>query len=420
MPGLINAEESVFSRIPLNTQEKGYQGRYILQYYQVTLRSLLLVMVFEEKISVVMPTYNTDVSILKTAVDSILNQTFRDFEFIIIDDGSTNNSVEYLNSIADQRVKLIRNDTNIGITKSLNIGLRAAKGKYIARMDSDDIAFPERFEKQYAFMESHPDVFVCGTKVKHFRDELSPAARQANEEKNAMAFIKDKISWLIDNTRIKKTQANYELEDMESYRVRMLFANPGPMHPTAFLNHEKLIKHHMEYDERLAYAQDYDLWMRISSIGRICVLPDVLLHYRIHSGQVSKARRDLQNKYAQMIQKKLLEQLLGTVTEDEVSFHHSHSSSYGYDSNTKISNRAIQWYEKIITANQKQKIYDQNKLEQYIDRVKRNLISHSITKDMSTIEKVSLFFQYLPITSALRALLIIANIKTSRFFALNS
>ena len=104
-------------------------------------------MVFAEKISVVMPTYNTEVSILKEAVDSILNQTFGDFEFIIIDDGSTNNSVEYLKSLQDQRVKIIRNDTNIGITKSLNIGLRAAKGKYIARMDSDDIAFPDRFEK---------------------------------------------------------------------------------------------------------------------------------------------------------------------------------------------------------------------------------------------------------------------------------
>ena len=334
----------------------------MLQYFLIESKELLSFMVFEEKISVVMPTYNTEVSILKTAVESILNQTFRDFEFIIIDDGSTNNSVEYLNSLKDQRVKLIRNDTNIGITKSLNIGLRAAKGKYIARMDSDDIAFPERFEKQYAFMERHPDVFVCGTKIKTFKDELSPVIQQANQGKDNLAFIKWKFSRLRENTRIKYTKSNYQIEDMENYRVRMLFANPGPMHPTAFLNHEKLIKYHIEYDERLAYAQDYDLWMRISSIGRICVLPDVLLHYRIHSGQVSKARRDLQNKYAQMIQKKLLEQLLGTVTEDEVSFHHSHSSSYGYDSNTKISNRAIQWYEKIITANQKQKIYDQNKL----------------------------------------------------------
>lgn len=159
-------------------------------------------MVFAEKISVVMPTYNTEVSILKEAVDSILNQTFGDFEFIIIDDGSTNNSVEYLKSLQDQRVKIIRNDTNIGITKSLNIGLRAAKGKYIARMDSDDIAFPDRFEIQYAFMESHPDVFVCGAKVKHFKDKLLLATRQADQPQKESVFFKENNSWRKKNTGI--------------------------------------------------------------------------------------------------------------------------------------------------------------------------------------------------------------------------
>ena len=362
-----------------------------------------------------MPTYNTEVSILKTAVDSILNQTFRDFEFIIIDDGSTNNSVEYLNGVRDQRVKLIRNDTNLGITKSLNIGLRAAKGKYIARMDSDDIAFPERFEKQYAFMESHFDVFVCGAKVHYFKGESSPVTQQVNQGKDNAVSIKGKFLRLRENTRIKNTKANYQIEDMESYRVRMLFTNPGPMHPTAFLNHEKLLKHHIEYDERLAYAQDYDLWMRISSIGRICILPDVLLHYRIHSGQVSKARRDLQNKCAQEIQKKLLEQLLGNVTEEEVSFHFTHSSSYGYDSNTKISKRAIQWYKRIVAANKKQKIYDQKKLLQYLDLVKQGLVFHSFTNDMSKIEKGVLAFQYMPFASALKAIINQVKIKLINF-----
>lgn len=85
-------------------------------------------------ISVVMPTYNTDVPILREAVDSILAQTFRDFEFLIIDDCSTNESVEYLNTLTDPRIRIIRNETNMGITKSLNIGFREAKGKYIARM----------------------------------------------------------------------------------------------------------------------------------------------------------------------------------------------------------------------------------------------------------------------------------------------
>ena len=85
-------------------------------------------------ISVVMPTYNTSVSFLKEAVDSILNQTFQDFEFIIIDDGSINDTPEYLRSLTDSRVRVIRNNENIGITKSLNIGFNKARGKYIARM----------------------------------------------------------------------------------------------------------------------------------------------------------------------------------------------------------------------------------------------------------------------------------------------
>ena len=119
-------------------------------------------------ISVVMPIYNTPVSFLKEAVESILNQTFSDFEFIIIDDGSANEVKEYLEGLTDPRIRIIRNEKNLGITKSLNIGFHAAKGKYIARMDSDDVSLSERFEKQFMFMETHPDVIMCGTDVEEF------------------------------------------------------------------------------------------------------------------------------------------------------------------------------------------------------------------------------------------------------------
>ena len=121
-------------------------------------------------ISVIMPTYNTPVEMLSKAVDSVLGQTYRDFEFIIIDDYSTDASVEYLASLQDERVKVIRNPQNLGITKSLNVALSHAKGRYIARMDSDDICLPKRLEKQLAFMESHPEVIVCGTWIETFGD----------------------------------------------------------------------------------------------------------------------------------------------------------------------------------------------------------------------------------------------------------
>ena len=365
-------------------------------------------MVFAEKISVVMPTYNTQISILKEAVDSILNQTFSDFEFIIIDDGSANDTYEYLKSIPDKRIKIIKNDTNIGITKSLNIGFRAARGKYIARMDSDDIAFPDRFEKQYAFMESHPDVFVCGSKAIFFKDGALPDIKPAEQTKKQYTFIKKKDSRRKESTEI----VNCKVEDMESYRVRMIFTNPGPLHPTAFFNHEKLIQYHIEYNEDLVYAQDYDLWMRISSFGQICTLPEVLLYYRAHSGQISKAHREKQIECDQMTQRKLLEQLLDNVSEEDLSFHYKHSS--GYYSNAKISPRAIQWYGRILTANRERKIYDHKKLVQYIDRIKTSLILQTFTQDMRKSEKVRLLFQYMPFSTALKTIVRIIKAKSCR------
>ena len=99
-------------------------------------------------VSVVMPNYNTEEEYLRSAIESILNQTYSNFEFIIIDDGSTNDSVSIIESYDDERIVLIKNTENQGVTRSLNIALDHCKGDYIARMDSDDVSFPNRFEKQ--------------------------------------------------------------------------------------------------------------------------------------------------------------------------------------------------------------------------------------------------------------------------------
>ena len=116
-----------------------------------------------------MPVYNAEKYIVE-AVDSILNQTYSDFEFIIIDDCSTDASYEILQSYAakDNRIRLFKNDVNKKLPKTLNFGISQAKGKYIARMDADDISLPERFAKQIKFMESHPEIGVCGTWLVEF------------------------------------------------------------------------------------------------------------------------------------------------------------------------------------------------------------------------------------------------------------
>lgn len=320
-------------------------------------------------ISVVMPTYNTPVDILREAVESILRQTFKDFEYIIIDDGSTNDSVDYLNSLEDKRIRLIRNPENVGITKSLNIGLRAAQGKYIARMDSDDISLPGRLEKQYAFMESRPDAIACGTGYE--------------------------LIGVVHGTRPGK------IIKMKDYRVKMLFAYPGPIHPTAFIDREKLMKHKVWYDENLPYAQDYGLWAEISRYGKVCVLPDILLQHRIHSNQVSKQHRERQIQCDKAVQKKLLEELIGSITASELDAHYFHST--GYYREAKISPEIAAWYERLIRANKSTCLYDERTLQRHIDLIKKRLIQQSFTKSMSKLEKTRLFFHYLPIGSAVKA-----------------
>ena len=119
-------------------------------------------------VSVIMANYKTKIEYLQEAIDSILNQTYRNFELIIIDDCSQDESVDYIKSINDNRVRLLINDKNSGPAVTRNRGLEVAKGKYIAIMDSDDISMPTRLEKQVAYMEMNPDVFVCGTWFEKF------------------------------------------------------------------------------------------------------------------------------------------------------------------------------------------------------------------------------------------------------------
>lgn len=118
-------------------------------------------------ISVVMPVYNGE-KYLREAIDSILNQTCTDFEFIILNDASTDETEEIILSYDDPRITYARNETNLQIANTLNKGIALAKGKYIARMDADDISLPERFERQIKFMEDNPDIDVCGCSMKTF------------------------------------------------------------------------------------------------------------------------------------------------------------------------------------------------------------------------------------------------------------
>ncbi len=220
-------------------------------------------------VSVVLSTYNR-AEMLKEAIISVLNQTFENFEFIIIDDCSTDYSVRVIKEFAkkDDRIIYIQNDKNKHYNHNLRYGFQIARGKYIARMDDDDICLPERFEKQVRFMDNHPDIAVVGTFIKTF------GAVETN-------------GWFSD----------YE-SDLTALNT---FFHCPLCHPSVMIRKSFLDEHQLTYDKNALYAEDTDMWKNIVILGgKIANIPEILLKYRTHPDSVTKSAQTsgIQNETA--------------------------------------------------------------------------------------------------------------------------
>jgi len=205
------------------------------------------------EVTVLMSVYNGE-KYLREAIDSILNQTFTDFEFLIVNDGSTDRTVEILRSYDDPRIKIVDNEKNIGLTKSLNIGLMIARGEYIARMDADDVSAPERLEKEVEFLETHRDYAVVGS-----------FAKILNEDSEVISFMDRPI---------------------EDAQIREFFRRDnGIAHGSAMIRMRCLLDVDF-YDESIARAQDYDLWLRLSEKYKLANIPEYLYMWRKHNENI--------------------------------------------------------------------------------------------------------------------------------------
>ncbi|MDD5063412.1 MAG: glycosyltransferase [Phycisphaerae bacterium] len=228
-------------------------------------------------ISVVMSVYNGQ-KYLRESVDSILNQTCKSFEFIIINDGSEDNSLDILldYQTKDNRL-LIVNQNNIGLTRSLNRGIRVAASEYIARQDADDISLPTRFEKQLNYMENHPEVAVIGCLGDVF--SVNGILRTTKDTKYSRDGIKRHLA------------------------SKNLF-----MHGSAMMRKSCLAKVGF-YREFFRHSQDYDLWLRLSQYSDIDILPEHLYQYRVTPEAISVSRWSIQKQYADIARKLHAEQL---------------------------------------------------------------------------------------------------------------
>jgi len=219
-------------------------------------------------VSVVMPVYNAE-KYLAEAIESILNQTYKNFEFIIVDDGSKDKSLEIIKEYAkkDKRIIYFRNKNNLKICKTLNKGIKAARGKYIARMDADDISLPNRFEEQVKFLEKNLKVGVVGSWIEIFNED------------NNRNFIR-----------------KYPVRD-EELRKKIFFYSPFA-HPSVIIR-KKALKTVNPYNEKYVLAEDLELWFRVGERYEFANIPHTLLRYRDHKESET-------NKKIRLMEKKCL------------------------------------------------------------------------------------------------------------------
>ncbi len=283
-------------------------------------------------VSVIMSNYNTPEEYLRAAIESVLNQTYSELEFIIVDDCSTDNSLDIIKSYTDERIIVCKNEANSGITKSLNKALSLAKGEFVARMDADDICLSERFEKQVSFLNRNKSVVVCGTGV-----ELFGEGADIHKEKIVCKTIPEK----------------------EQFQIQLLFGNhTNIIHPTAMFRHSVLAENSITYNENYIFAQDYRMWVECSRFGECCNLDEVLFKYRIHGKAVSTDKKAIQEECAKNI---MAEQLswLGLELPEEWKYLH-----WGLLVGRKPYDLKIRaWIKSIIEHNKIHKVYNQEKLK---------------------------------------------------------
>lgn len=220
-----------------------------------------------------MPVYNTALY-LREAMDSILSQTYSDFELIVLDDCSPDDAESILDSYTDPRIVRYKGEKNEGLSNVLNIGIGLARGKYIARMDSDDISLPERLQVQEDYLEKHTDV------------DLASAGMQL--------FGAKKDIWIQEQTP-------------EKLKIVALFHTPV-LHASSMWRKESFEKYGLRYRQEMVPAEDYDLWTRALVKGlKLVNLPDVLYKYRMHPGQAtlqtdktSAKSREVQQEYLRL------------------------------------------------------------------------------------------------------------------------
>ncbi|MGG5889680.1 glycosyltransferase family 2 protein [Falsiroseomonas sp. HC035] len=295
-------------------------------------------------ISVVMPVFNV-APFVAQSLGSILGQTFRDLEVIVIDDGSADGTVAEIRKVADPRVRLVEFPSNRGVVAALNEGLDRARGTFLARMDGDDISHPKRLARQLAFLDRHRAIGICGTAWSFFG-----ARGGADRYRSGSAELK----------------------------AGLLFGSPFS-HPTILARRDLLERNHIRYDPAYEAAEDYELWARLARHTEMANLPQILFHQRIHPGSVSHVQRPRQEAAARRVRRDLLGWLgLGSTpsradTDDEDAGIHERivrASITGAEPDLRppFLTEAEAWLVQVLECNRRSRRFDEDGLARVIQK----------------------------------------------------
>lgn len=304
------------------------------------------------KISVIMPVYNGE-KYLKEAIDSILKQTFANFELLLINDGSTDLTEAIIGSYDDERIVYIKNEKNLGLIKTLNKGLDLAKGEFIARMDQDDISHSERFEKQLIIFEKNTEIGVCGTL-------FTPFNNSNNKEYN-----------IIEHPELHKT-----------IKIQLL-ALCIVGHPTIMMR--KNAVGNFRYDESFQAAEDYELWTRLVTSTQFYNIQESLLQYRIHDTNMSVLENSTQVNNA----KKITGNQLKNIGIENSDFNIEQCQILlGAVDRFRLSDdelrKLIIFANHLESKNGQQKIYDIEELHKIVQQKLLQALRKTVNKKLST------------------------------------
>lgn len=236
------------------------------------------------RVTVLMPTYNV-APYVREAIDSVLQQTYHDFELLIIDDCSTDNTVEVVRNIDDPRIHIVQNEKNVGLAENLNRGLSHITTEYVARMDGDDIAEPFWLEREVTILDSHPEIGICSGGFERF-GTVKSLVRFPERHEDCMANMLFECSVIVPTFR------------MSLYR-----------------------NHGLRYSTEAFPAEDYRFWAECLRVTKIYNIQETLFHYRMHPTQICAARREEQQHKVAQVRLYMLEWLSEDFTEEEKTYY---------------------------------------------------------------------------------------------------